>query len=338
MSKVKLIDVANYAGVSKSTVSQFINGRYEYMSIQTQDKIRDAVAKLNYIPNPIARSLKGKKSYNIGIVVSSISGIITSQIIRSIDDYLKKLNYNLLIYNTDYVKEQELKSIAILKSMKIDGLIISSSGSINEELNLEEKNGLPIVHILRAFDGLNTNTVLSDYEQGSRLAGQYLSSLGHSNIAILTKPYNNSPSRIKRVHGCLSALEKSGIQLDDHNICFVNTKEETLDCFQKLYHGNNPPTVFFAMYADITTDLLSYLNEQSISIPGDIQLINFDDFPLVDLFKTPLTVIDQKPHEIGVQCAELLINKINHPEQRFDNITVPCHLIVRDSTKSIKKA
>ena len=335
MNKVKLIDVANYAGVSKSTVSQFINGRYEYMSIKTQEKIRLAVAELNYVPNPIARSLKGKKSYNIGIVVKSISGIITNQIIRSIDDYLKKLNYNILIYNTDYIKEQELKSIAILKSMKVDGLIITSSGSINEELNLEEENGLPIVHILREFDGLNSNTVLSDYEKGSEMAGEYLSSLGHSNIAIITKPYTNSPSRVKRVHGCLSALGRSGIQLDENNICFVNNEKETVDCFEKLYNSSNPPSVIFVMYSDITVQLLSYLNKKNISIPDDIQLINFDDFPLVDFFKTPLTVIHQNPHEIGIACAKLLIDKINNPNGDFEDITIPCHLIVRDSTKRL---
>ncbi len=335
MNTIKLIDVAQKAGVSKSTASQYINGRYEYMSKKTQEKIREAIEELHFVPNPIARSLKGEKSNNIGIVVKSISGIITSQIIRSIDDYLKKLNYNVLIYNTDYIREQELKSIATLKSMKIDGLIITSSGNISEELNLEEQNGLPIVHFLREFDGLNTNTVLSDYQKGSEMAGDYLASLGHRNIAILTKPFNSSPSRMTRVNGCISALAKSGIELDEDYICFVETEDDTRASVDQLLNSKNPPTAIFAMFSDITVQLLTYLKKKHISIPDDIQVITFDDFPLAELFQTPLSVIHQKPAEIGIECAKLLVAKINNPKKTFDNVTLPCDLIIRESTKEL---
>jgi len=335
MDKVKLIDVAKKAGVSKSTASQYINGRYEYMSAKTREKVRLAIEELHFVPNPIARSLKAENTNTIGIIVKSISGIVTSQIIRGIDDYLKKLNYSVLIYNTDYIKEQELKSISILKSMRIDGLIITSSGEISEELNREAENGLPIVHILREFEHLNVNTVLSDYKKGSELAGQYLASLGHKNIAILTRSYNKSPSRFNRVNGFINSLNKAHVDIDPDQIYFVDTPDKITLAFDQLYDVEHPPTAIFSVYSDITSTLLSHIKKRHISIPEDIQIITFDDFPFAELIRTPLTVIQQNPSDLGVECAKLLVNKIKNPQESFDNITLPCQLIIRESTKKL---
>ena len=335
MEKVKLIDVAKKAGVSKSTASQYINGRYEYMSEKTREKLRLAIEELDFIPNPIARNLKAGKTNTIGIVVKSISGVVTSQIIRSMDDYFKKLNYSVIIYNTDYIKEQELKSISILKSMRVDGLIITSSGEISKELNAEEANGLPIVHILREFNDLSVNTVLSDYLKGSEMAGDYLASLGHSNIAIITKPYNNSPSRVNRVNGCINALNKANISVDESHIGFLDDNSKIGEVFDQLNNQNPSPTVIFSMFSDITIALLHHFKTNNISIPEDIQVITFDDFTLAELLRTPLTAIHQNPIELGKASAKLLVEKINNPTKSFESITLPCDLIIRESTKKI---
>ncbi|WP_413700108.1 LacI family DNA-binding transcriptional regulator [Psychromonas sp. KJ10-10] len=90
MSKIRIIDVATLANVSKSTVSQYLNGRFGHMSTQTKERIRDAVETLNYIPNPIARSLKSDKTKTIGVIVRDITGFNTSRILRGIDDFCKK--------------------------------------------------------------------------------------------------------------------------------------------------------------------------------------------------------------------------------------------------------
>ena len=114
MAKIKLIDVANLAGVSKSTVSQYLNGRFDYMSDKTKVRIKLAVEELNYVPNPIARSLKLDKTKTIGVVVRDITGFYTSRTIRGIDDYCKTSDYNVLIYNTDVDPEVEARSLEAL--------------------------------------------------------------------------------------------------------------------------------------------------------------------------------------------------------------------------------
>jgi LacI family transcriptional regulator len=330
---VKLIDVANKAGVSKSTASQYLNGRYKYMSLETKERIRVAIEELNFVPNQIARSLKTEKTNTIGIIVSNITGPITSQVIRGVDDHCKKNNYNLLIYNTDYIKEIEKKSIATLNSLKADGLIITSSGEINDLLNTEDQGSLPIVHIHRDFDGLNVNTVLSDYTKGAYEATEYLIQLGHTRIGVITRPYDKIPSRRRRLNGCKNALENNHIPFDSNLVQIAHNKSDIEIIYNYFMSLTEPPTVIFTMYSMITIDLLRYLNTHNISIPEDISLLAFDDLPLADLLKVPLTVVNQQSYELGEKAAALLLDKIAFPKKQQENVTLPCNLIIRSSCK-----
>ncbi|WP_332308354.1 LacI family DNA-binding transcriptional regulator [Salinimonas sediminis] len=99
-NKVRLVDVAAKAGVSVSTASQFLNGRLDFMSIDTQYKLQKVIKELNYVPNNIARSLKTNKTRTLGVIVRDISSYYTSQAIRGMDDYCKKQGYDLFIILT----------------------------------------------------------------------------------------------------------------------------------------------------------------------------------------------------------------------------------------------
>ncbi|GAA0178896.1 LacI family DNA-binding transcriptional regulator [Clostridium sediminicola] len=336
MKQVKLIDVAVKAGVSKSTVSQYLNGRYEYMSKDTKEKIKCTIEELNYIPNSIARSLKTDKTNTIGVIVRDITGFFTSNVLRGIDDYCKKNNYNVLIYNTDYDPEVEKKSISILKMLRVDGIIIASSGQNNELLNKENINGTPIVQMHMEYDNLNISTVLSDYRTGAFNATEYLINLGHKNIAIITQEYKSIRSRYDRILGYQDALIKNGLTVDQNLINVWDRPFGINDSFEALLRSTNPPTAIFTMHSAITIDLLNYLNTHNINVPEDLSLIGFDELPLANLLKTPITVVNQSPYEIGEKSAELLLWKITHKKETLNKkIVLPCELIIRDSCKSL---
>lgn len=333
MSRVKLIDVANRAGVSKSTVSQFLNGRYEYMSADTKEKIDKAVKELGYVPNPIARSLKTRKTFTIGVIVDDMTGSTTSKIIRGIDDYCKKLNYNILIYNTDHIPENEERSIEILKTFGVDGMIISSTGENIDLINKTDQDGIPIIHINRSYEGLEVNTVLSDFYNGSRDAIKHILDLGHRDIGLLTRPYKEIPSRKRRVDGCLDPLKDFNISIDEEHMFIIENYDEVKNAYDQLMSLPKPPTVIFSQYSRITIELLTHMNSLGVNIPEDISVIAFDDLPLSHLFKTPLTVVNQKAYELGTESASLLLKKIKNPKDIYEDIIIPCELIVRDSCK-----
>ncbi|GKX29404.1 LacI family transcriptional regulator [Vallitalea longa] len=335
MKSVKIIDVANKAGVSKSTVSQYLNGRYEYMSKATKQKIKRVIEDLNYIPNPIARSLKTDKTNTIGLIVRDITGYFTSSVIRGIDDYCKQNNYNVIIYNTDYDPAIEKKSISILKMLRVDGIIIASSGHNNKLLKEEINNGTSIVQMHMEYDSLDISTVLSDYKTGAYEATKYLIESGHKKIALLTQEYKSVRSRYDRVLGYENALIAHEIEVNEDLIYIWNRSSGIENNFEDLLDKYSP-TALFTMHSSITIELLNYLAEKNIKVPDDISVLGFDELPLANLLKTPITVVNQSTYEIGQKAAELLLWKIAHKgNKQTEKILLPCNLIIRKSCKKI---
>jgi DNA-binding LacI/PurR family transcriptional regulator len=337
MAKIKMIDVATLAGVSKSTVSQYLNGRFGHMSAQTKERIRLAVEELNYVPNPIARSLKSDKTKTIGVIVRDISGFNTSRILRGIDDFCKKNDYNVLIYNTDFNEAIERKSLVTLKQLRVDGIIITSTGKNNDLINDYIGADFPVVQFQLEYADCNSDIVLSDDRGAAQKATEYLLNLGHRRIAFLTQNFDDNLSRTARYQGYIDALHTYNVDYDDSLIHYWHRDTGFKKSPTKLLKSDNAPTAFFTQHLAITTDLLKDLHEQKIEIPKKVSVLGFDDIPMVEMFKVPITVMQQNPYQIGEESAKLLLDKLLSPDSHsgIEKIIVPCELVVRSSCQSI---
>jgi DNA-binding LacI/PurR family transcriptional regulator len=336
MPKIKLIDVANHAGVSKSTVSQYLNGRFEYMSEKTKERVKLAISELDYVPNPIARSLKMDKTKTIGVIVRDITGFYTSRTIRGIDDYCKTSEYNVIIYNTDFDPNTEARSLEALYQLRVDGIIIASSGKNTDLIAKYIDKGLPIVHFQLEHDGNEKNIVVSDYRKAAFEATEYLIKLGHKRICFVTQDFKNVKSRNERYLGYAEALNKYKIPLDKQLIQYWQRETGFQQSPQSILDSANSPTVFFTQHLAITTELLTVLNEEKTSIPDDVSLLGFDDIPMAEFFKVPITVITQNPYEIGKIATKILLNNISDKETPSQKAMIPCSLTQRSSCKKIK--
>jgi DNA-binding LacI/PurR family transcriptional regulator len=335
MTKIKIVDVATHAGVSKSTVSQYLNGRFGHMSTATKERIRLAVEELNYVPNPIARSLKSDKTKTIGVIVRDITGFNTSRILRGIDDYCKKAGYNVLIYNTDFDAEVERRSLVTLKQLCVDGIIITSSGKnadlINQYLDLQ----YPVVQFQLEYSDCEGNIVLSDFRQAAQKATEYLIKLGHTRIGFLTQKFEGSLSRTERYQGYVDALTAHNIPLNESLIQYWDRDAGFAQSPVELLNQPNSPTAFFTQHLAITTDLLKLFNQLKIEVPERVSVVGYDEIPMVDMFKVPVTVVQQDSYNIGLESAKLLLAELNQKEKRKQKkkIIVPCQLVIRDSCK-----
>lgn len=333
--KIKLIDVAELAGVSKSTVSQYLNGRFDYMSEKTKERIKLAIEELDYVPNPIARSLKMNKTKTIGVIVRDITGFYTSRTLRGIDDYCKKSDYNVLIYNTDVDPEVEAKSLETLYQLRVDGIIIASSGQNTKLIDKYINNGLPIVHFQLEHDGNEKNIIVSDYRKAAFDATEYLIELGHKRICFLTQDFQSMKSRKDRYLGYTDALEKHNIPVDQQLVQYWHRNTGFQQSPKSMLAAANPPTVFFTQHLPITTELLTAFNNENISIPDDVSLLAFDELPMAEYLKVPITVITQNPYEVGREATKLLLDKISDDETPPQKIVLPCSFIKRQSCKKI---
>ncbi|MEZ9704215.1 LacI family DNA-binding transcriptional regulator [Vibrio breoganii] len=335
MKKVRIVDVATQAGVSKSTVSQYLNGRFGHMSPQTKLKIESAIKELNYVPNPIARSLKVEKTKTIGVVVRDIAGFNTSRVMRGIDDYCKKHNYNVMIYNSDFDVEAEKRALLSLQQMCVDGIIITSSGQNSELINQFISDGMPIVQFQLEYPDCHSHLVLSDYQQAAFEATEHLIEMGHRNICFVAQEFSQSQSRQARYQGYVEALEKHGIEKDPDAILYWDREQGFEKDPIELLKKNTASSAFFTQHLAITAELLQAFNTANIQVPEQASVLGFDEIPMVELFKVPVSVVRQDAYQIGVESAKLSIESITGKHKEFQRVIVPSTLVKRDSVRRV---
>lgn len=337
MSKIKIVDVAKQAGVSKSTISQYLNGRFDYMSPKTRVRIEAAIKDLNYIPNAIARSLKTNKTKTIGVIVRDIAGFYTGRTLRGIDDFCKSSQYNVIIYNTDFDPETEARSLQNLKQLGVDGIIMASSGKNNDLINEYNNSDCPIVQFQIEYDNCDTSVVVSDYKKAAFDATEYLIKLGHKRIAFLSQNFKNVKSRNDRYQGYIAALKQYNLPLDEQLIVYWDRETGFKQSLTALLDLANPATAFFTQHLAITTDFLKAIEPLKVNIPEDVSLVGFDEMPMADFFKVPVSVIKQEPYKVGSQSAQLLLDIINNNTTSKTHITVPCLFEEKQSCAKIKE-
>ncbi|MDK2801520.1 MAG: LacI family transcriptional regulator, kdg operon repressor [Clostridiales bacterium] len=339
MVKVRIIDVAQKAGVSKSTVSQFLNKRYEFMSEETRKRIAQAIKELGFQPNAIARSLKMKKTNTVGVIVANILHPFSTAVSRGVEDYCQKHGYNVILCNADDNPNKERAYIHMLQMKQVDGIIIASTGANNELLKQEIDRGFPVVLFDRRFDDLETDMVYSDNRKGAYMAIEHLIQLGHKRIALVAPAGPLLSVRSERLEGYHEALKKYGIPADEHLIKFLS-KTNTYTELESLWSMQNPPTAVFTINDLMAMEVLTYFKQKLVRIPEDIAMIGFDDFPTAHLLASPLTVVAQPTYDIGVRSAELLIKHIENEDKqslKYVQHIFPCQLMIRESCGFRKK-
>lgn len=310
MKNVTMAEVAKHANISKSTVSQYLNKRYEYMSESTKKRIEEAIEELNYHPNSVARSLKQKTTYTIGIIVANILHSFSTHIIRTLETEFNKQGFHTIICNADDDPEKERNYIEMLLAKQIDGLIVFPTG---ENLDLYEqmkKRNFPIVFMDRKLDGYEIDTVMLDNYRAAELAVDKFVSLDYTNISIVTTSViRNISPRVERIDGYKQALEKHGLPVQKQYIKTADAAflQETLHA---LFQLESPPQAIVAGNDIVLIEVLKYIKEHDMSIPHDIAVISIDEVTFASFYTPPITVVEQPKIEMANRAAELLLKQI----------------------------
>ncbi len=313
---VTINDVARAANISKSTVSQYLNGRYEYMSLETRQRVKQVIEKLDYRPNALARSLKQKKTHTLAAVVSSILNPFMTNTIRGAEDCCKASGFNLILCNADDDPAQELAYIHTLASKQIDGILISTTGRNNDALREMNRNGAPVVLFSRHVPEIGVDTVSVDNRAGVGLGIRHLMAYGHREIAFFVLPYSESPvtPRRDRAQAYCDFMQEYGLPF--HADWLIETpNEESLLSVQldRLLQGAGPhPTALFGGNDLMTMSLVRLLKNRKMRIPQDMAVIGFDDWEWAPYLSTPITVVAQPSYEMGYRAAERLVQRVQN--------------------------
>jgi len=311
-NKVTMKDVAEHAGVSKSTVSQYLNQRYDYMGTETRKRIEEAIDSLNYQPNVVARSLKVKKTSTIGVIVANILHSFSTQVIRAIEDHCNEEGFSTIICNADDQPDKEKKYIETLLAKQVDGLLVFPTGDNIDMYERLMNSGFPVVFLDRPVSGMDIDTVMLNNEHASELAVDHLLQNGYENIAIMTTSLiENIAPRIERIEGYKRALAKRDLPIHSSYIKGMEISD-LFEGLEELTSLKEPPDAIISGNDLTLMEILKFTSQKKICLGEELGLITIDEVPYASVHSTPLTTIAQPTFDMGRKAAQLLIDKIKN--------------------------
>jgi LacI family transcriptional regulator len=330
-----MLDVAKMAGVGTMTVSRVLSGTVK-VSEETRSRVLDAIAKLNYQPNEIARSLREQRSRQVGIIVPNLRDPFFAVFSQSISTVAKHHSYSVVITTSNEDPETEYVEAARMLRRHIEGLIVIPALG-KSRLRAKEFGQTPIVTCDRPVPGAPFDCVLVQNQSGGRMGVTHLIEHGHQRIAFLG--LSRSLFTIKtRLEGYREAMLAAGLRPNAH---FVgDALPEMLTTVVTLLAGKQPPTAFFCSNNLVTRNTLHALSTMNVRIPDDIALVGFDDFEMADIIRPPVTVVRQPVDLLGVSAAELLFSRLetDTPSRRVSRVVLPVELVLRDSCGSHERS
>jgi len=339
-NNVTIQSMAKTLGVSVTTISRVLNGLGEQFRIskKTIELVTTTADKLNYRPNNIAKGLRLKKSSTIGLILPDITNTWFAQLALGIEKEARKHHYNIFLCNSNDDIKVEKKSIALLQSWMVDGIIIAPIGLESEHLQKASKSGTPVVLIDRFFEGVNLPYISSNDFEGSLEATQYLINNGHKKIACFQGIVGTSPNN-QRVNGYKQALKNNKILFDPSLVMGEDFGfNNGYTCAKKLikHLAKSKITAIISMGNQITLGVLKALKEEGVQIPNDLLIISFDEQEYSDLLYTPLTTVSHMNENIGDVALKMLFNQFGKSTRiKPKNVVLNSKLIIRDSVKKI---
>ena len=335
---VTIKDIAKALGISTSTVSRALRNSYE-ISIETKQLVLDCAEKLNYRPNPIALSLKERRSRSIGVVVCEIANNFFSQVINGIESIAYDRGYNVIISQSRESYDREVIDLQYLASRSVDGLLISLSTETNDMSHLKalHEKGFPIVFFDRITEEIDTHKVIVDNFKGAFDATEHLIKNGYRRIAAVTNSEFLSITK-ERMAGYKEALQMNGIKVQDSLIqhCFYGgmVSAEIEEAVNNLFTLKQKPDAIFATSDKLTTGCMKTLKRRGLKIPDDIALVGFSNTDIAELIDPPLTLVRQPALEMGQAATELLLQLIEskRPITSFEKRILTPELEVRKSS------
>ncbi|MCF8226701.1 MAG: LacI family transcriptional regulator [Bacteroidales bacterium] len=334
---VTIKDIARELGVSPSTVSRALKDHPD-ISTATKKQVKELVEKLKYKPNAIALSLRSQKTNVISVIVPQIVHHFFSSVISGIEEVAQANGYNVMIFQSNEQYERELEIMQAIEYNRAEGALVSISKttrSFSHFRELAEKN-FPIVFFDRVCEELETDKVIVDDFNGAMNAVEYLIKTGCKRIAHLAAPQNLLIG-YHRKRGYISALEKNGIEVDDDLIVKCDTIEEAAAIIPGLMGLKDPPDGIFAVNDMTAAGSVNALKKLGYKIPEKVSVIGFTDGLVSTVTDPPLTTISQHGFEIGKKSAEMLLDRIMHPDSGKKPTTevIKTELIVRGTTRSL---
>ncbi|MCR6473947.1 catabolite control protein A [Bacillus safensis] len=333
MNNVTIYDVAREANVSMATVSRVVNGNPN-VKPTTRKKVLEAIDRLGYRPNAVARGLASKKTTTVGVIIPDISSIFYSELARGIEDIATMYKYNIILSNSDQNMDKELHLLNTMLGKQVDGIVFMGGNITDVHVEEFKRSPVPIVLAASVEEQAQTPSVNINYEQAIYDSVQLLVEKGHKRIAFVSGPMSEPINSMRKLAGYKRALEEAGIAFDDALVAEGDYSYDSgIEALAHLLEQSDKPTAVIAATDEMALGVIHGAQDRGVSIPEDLEVIGFDNTRLSLMVRPQLTTVVQPTYDIGAVAMRLLTKLMNKEQVDDQIVELPHRIEERQSTK-----
>ncbi len=331
----RIKDVAHAAGVSTATVSHVINNT-KYVTDETCENVLRAIKESNYYPNAHARSLALGRTDFIGLLVSDIANPFFPELVKSIETAAFERGYNIILLNTNYDAERASDYVRRLIELKVAGVALMTAEIDMELIDELVRKKISVVSQNFGKVGEHMSSIVVDFAVGVDEAVRHLASLGHKHIVHVAGPSRLNAANVRR-DAFLSSIAKhisnAKTAIYEGDFKFEGGRRAA----SEILAETELPTAVITANDMMAFGVMKEFRSAGLSIPNDISIVGFDDIAFAELTEPPLTTVVLSRVELGRRTIEALLMNIERPNEKGVEVSIPTHLIKRDSTAPPRK-
>ncbi|WP_372906435.1 LacI family DNA-binding transcriptional regulator [Rhodohalobacter sp.] len=333
--QVTLKNIADALGVSTMTVSRALNDRSN-VDKKTKEKIIQKAKIMGYTPNRVAKSLVSRKTQTIGVVIPEITHAFFPEVVRGIEEVTYRSDYQLILTNANEQFEREQHAVNTLRSQQVDGILISSSQTVEDYTFYREivNSNTHLVFFDRCIQGIGASCVhVNDRESSELITRHLIEKHQYKKIAHLSGPREVTIGR-ERYMGYQEALEKSNLTENREWIVEAGFKEEGgYQAMKKILElpQSDQPRAIVCVNDPVAFGAMEAIKEAGRKIPDDFAITGFSDEIRAPLVEVPLTTVHQPAYEVGRRAAEKLLKLIDGESEQTEDIEIAATIQIRKS-------
>ena len=339
--KLTINQVSELCGVSKTTVSRFLNGKYENMSAETRDRIAREIEKLDYRPNRSAQRLKARRSMLVGCVIADVSSPFSALLLKGITGVCEEHGYQVLFADSHNSEKRERRAIEGFLENRVDGLIINTCGGNDDFLISLRERGIPTVLADRELtESGMMDTVSSPNLQAAEDCTKYIFRQGYENVAFFSEEIGNVSPRLSRRMGYVSAAENQGREPEIYEFSpdLPESCRDAVSDFLKKHSGER--NAILCSNGTGAMEVLIAMSSLGLEPGYSLGLCTFDDWSWLRIAKPGISAVALGTAEIGERSAELLLRRLSG-ELGEDvppvHMEIPTRFTERESTSAQQK-
>ena len=330
-------DVANHAEVSTATVSRCLN-QPEIVKPEVRERITQAIQTLGYVPSGAARALASRCTHTIGAIVPTIDNTIFSEAIQHLQSGLAKANYTLLLANSGYSLDEELREVNSLLSRGIDGIVLVGEMHHPKVYAAIEQQAIPYVN-LWTYNPTSTYSCIGfDHIKAGKNLAEHLLNLGHTKIGIISGFQETNDRALLRFKGIKQSLKSKDLEIPESRIieCRYSVGQANVSLHELL--DRHPEITAICCGNDVLAiGALSAARERNINVPEQLSITGFDNMEIIPYLSPALTTVNSPSKRMGSHAAEYIVQQIQNKTLEIIRTELTAELIIRETTGTAPK-